>query len=168
VADVTRDWLRDNDIRALGGHLKNFSAIGVVMFPTLVMTDRGLTVTDIVEGPVSEVVQAQLLDRIAMTGAPVSLAQTAKEITRLAFDGLCHPEGCQFVDARDRKRFDAAHSPRAVNMPLDEVAVRAPAEFDEGVPTVVDCSYSPIGECREAGSAFVILGFKSVSLLLPH
>jgi rhodanese-related sulfurtransferase len=125
-------------------------------------------VTDIVEGAIEEGIQQQLLDRVAMIGMPVNLVVTAKEITPRSFSEDCQPRSCQVVDIRDRAMFAATHSSGAISMPLDEISVRAHAELNVALPTVVDCSFGSIATCRQAGTAFVSLGFKEVSLLLPR
>lgn len=166
--EAVRAWLRQNRMGATIMHLKSTEGVGVVVFPTLLIADQDRVVTDIVEGAIDETIQQEFIDRIAMVGTPLNRVVTANEITQRSFSEYCQRDSCQVVDIRGRETFAAAHSSGATSLPLDEISVRARAELNAALPTVIDCSFGSITACRLAGSAFVSLGFKEVSVLLPR
>lgn len=70
------------------------------------------------------------------------------------------------VDVRNREPFTRSHAAGAVNMPGDEIHVRARAELDPRNPIVVDCSQDELTWCRAGAADFRKRGF-DVSLFIP-
>jgi TonB family protein len=70
------------------------------------------------------------------------------------------------LDVRDRDAFRRVHRDGAVNIPLDELSIRAPIELRAFSHVIVDCSQGDESRCRLAGH---FLGARDlrVSMLVP-
>jgi TonB family protein len=54
------------------------------------------------------------------------------------------------LDVRERDEFARRHSPGAINIPRNELAIRAYIELDRNQPVVVDCSFTETVLCNSA------------------
>jgi hypothetical protein len=62
---------------------------------------------------------------------------------------LAAPGTFNLVDVRQRPSYRVSHITGSLNIPVDELFVRAPHELIAGLPTVVYCSFSPA--CQASG-----------------
>jgi TonB family protein len=56
------------------------------------------------------------------------------------------------LDVREREDFKRGHRAGAVNIPRDELAIRAYIEIERARPVVIDCSQAETRECRMAAN----------------
>jgi rhodanese-related sulfurtransferase len=56
------------------------------------------------------------------------------------------------LDVREREDFKRGHRAGAVNIPRDELAIRAYIELERARPVVIDCSQAETRECRQAAN----------------
>lgn len=71
------------------------------------------------------------------------------------------------LDLRDRGPFAGSARPRAINIPVEELTVRAGAELSRDAQIVIDCSQDETFRCRVGHHMLVGTGFKNVSIYLP-
>jgi TonB family protein len=71
------------------------------------------------------------------------------------------------LDISERDAFRRAHLEGAVNIPFEELHVRAPIELPPGRPIIIDCSQEGIW-CQQAGSIVLILQGKGFSKLTVY
>ena len=75
------------------------------------------------------------------------------------------PVKAVLLDVRDRDSFRKGHLNGALNIPENELSVRAPAELSKTTPLVVDCPTSSGDLCSYAAPILQRLGFTKVSML---
>jgi rhodanese-related sulfurtransferase len=93
-------------------------------------------------------------------------AQLNGEFSDALLRRISDTEGLVFLDIRERVDFARfAHRAEALNIPLDELDIRARHELDETAPTIIDCSVVGPGVCDYAKILLEAQGFRSVSLL---
>lgn len=137
---------------------------GFAVFPTLLIVDRDGAVRDIVERAQPETVHAAILNRVdSADGRPLRIVMRAPERNARQ---LAQIQRRQLIDVRERHQYEAGRRDGTVNIPIDELAVRAPAELSTSMPVVVDCGSSVIHLCRAAGAHLIDLGFPDVFILV--
>jgi rhodanese-related sulfurtransferase len=75
--------------------------------------------------------------------------------------------GAVLLDVRDREPFAASARPDAINIPLEELMVRAGAELSRQSAVVIDCSRTETFRCHAGADALRRRGFEQVSIYLP-
>lgn len=86
-----------------------------------------------------------------------------KHITEAEYHALS-TQGTLLLDIRDRETFAEGHEKGAVNIPLREVLLRAPAELPVSRHVVIDCG-EPLDSCAMAVHWLASNGFERVSIL---
>jgi TonB family protein len=71
------------------------------------------------------------------------------------------------LDIRPRSDFSRGHRTGAVNIPADELAVRAGIELDKVRPVVVDCSREETRMCQRAAATLKAAKFSRILIFLP-
>jgi TonB family protein len=71
------------------------------------------------------------------------------------------------LDIRPRSDFSRGHRTGAVNIPADELAVRAGIELDKARPVVVDCSREETRTCQRAAATLKAGTFNRILIFLP-
>jgi rhodanese-related sulfurtransferase len=56
------------------------------------------------------------------------------------------------LDVRERDDFKRQHRPGAVNIPENELSIRAYIEVDRQRPVVIDCTYTETRVCQNAAN----------------
>ena len=88
----------------------------------------------------------------------------AKPMTATEFKALSSRPGPVLLDIRDRETFAEGHDNGAVNIPLDEMLARAPAELPASRQIVIDCRDAPAA-CGVGAHFLTSSGFTKVSIL---
>jgi rhodanese-related sulfurtransferase len=88
-----------------------------------------------------------------------------KTITIMELEKLAGGDRPTVLDIGDREAFGREHLPGAVNIPIDELAVRAGIEHRRARAIVVDCTRDEMWRCQAAASMLVRQGFTNVSVL---
>lgn len=70
----------------------------------------------------------------------------------------------RILDVREREACDKQRNHGFVCLPLEELATRAPAEFDLDSDIIVDCSCIPRTSCLKATERLMANGFARVSV----
>lgn len=71
------------------------------------------------------------------------------------------------VDIRSRIAYRYKHRPGTVNIPIDELLVRGPAELNSRSAIVIDCSFGDMNDCRVAALLLVEKKFQTVRVFRP-
>lgn len=87
-----------------------------------------------------------------------------KQITAAEFRALVPQSGTLLLDIRDRETFGEGHEKGAVNIPFQEMLLRAPAELPVARHIVIDCR-DPLELCAMGVHWLVSSGFGHVSVL---
>ena len=88
------------------------------------------------------------------------------EISRAEFDRRAGTTGVVVLDSRDRDAFRRNHHPRAINIPFDEMDIRASIEIPAGSTVLLDCSGGDEFSCSIAAHDLTGLKYR-VSVLKP-
>ncbi len=163
--DAFHAWLG----KSLGGtrviRTPNPLADGFSSSPTLLMLDENGVVTDMAIGALDE------RDQGAWTARLVD-----REFTLPAFDNSGHPEEIgaralaglhrvRILHVRDRERA----LPNVLNIPLDELASRAPVELAASTdPLAIQCERDFVPDCRVAGRVLISLRIRDVRLVVSE
>jgi rhodanese-related sulfurtransferase len=103
-------------------------------------------------------------------GPPTALREpvaAAEEVGETALARHLASGGAVLLDVRDREPFAASARPDAINIPLEELMVRAGAELSRQSAVVIDCSRTETFRCYAGADALRRRGFEQVSIYLP-
>lgn len=73
------------------------------------------------------------------------------EIGEAAFTAMAASKPI-LLDIRERDDFRRQHRPGAVNIPVDELSIRAYIELEPARPVVIDCTFTETQSCHNAAS----------------
>lgn len=133
----------------------DFTRIGVAGTPTLAIVDRGGNVISAWAGVLSEPQRREVLKSMGLLTStvsrtsrpgpagerlPIVLAHEAKE--------LISDPNITVLDIRPRESYSQAHLKDAINIPRDELEIRAKHELAKSKKVLVFCQYLP--ECEKA------------------
>lgn len=142
------------------------TSLGFFTVPSLVIVDRRGTVTDLMANKLTEAEQDRVLARLADPASPaLNNAVAAREVSETDFDRVVAGQRPIVLDLRDRDSFQRASRRGALNIPLDELAMRAQFELANRTPIAIDCDGVPIQACRQAAMLLTDNGGRSVWLL---
>jgi hypothetical protein len=85
-------------------------------------------------------------------------------LTGAAFAEQYRQHKVALIDPRQREQFAQGHDQNAINIPIEELAVRATMELNESLLQVVDCSNVTQTACKAAISAIEHEGFRATAL----
>lgn len=165
---IVRTWLEEGGIGGRIVRIPSRRAFGIMATPTLLLADREGVVTDISIGILNRADSDRLNARLRgdTRTQPLRLPYSFSEVSVSARPGLESAIGSQLVDTRDRVQFAKEHSPAAVNIPDDELEVRAAAELRQSLAVFIDCRYADPAECRLAGLRLGRQGFSTITSVL--
>jgi len=163
--DVVRSWLdaRGVDVAQIA-LLRDLAAVGFTVTPTILFVDSAGVVTDVMLRKLSPLQEQSIYRRLASPSASDRLDNTdyVDEIPEASIAQLLASGPATLLDPRDREAYARQHRAGAVNIPSDEIAVRARIELPDSTPVVIDCSGVSVGQCRSSGQAMRRLGFSRV------
>jgi rhodanese-related sulfurtransferase len=161
-------WLRKNHINARHVVTATLSTVpGLHTTPTVAIVDSSGIITDLDIGMLGSDREARFLARtVRRPGAAVAVPERQPRVVNLSRDlqTLMHQIKVPILDVREREACDKRHDQRFVCLPLEELAARAPAEFDLDSDIVVDCSCIPRTSCLKATERLMANGFARVSV----
>lgn len=159
---------------------RSFRNLNLVGTPTLILLDSGGRVTGLWQGMLPRLERVVVLTRfnsrshtIATLKDPlpsvkpgVQFAPTTALIHEITIEQLQELMlSRRVVDVRDRQKFAAAHQPLAINVPADELSVRARIEIPAKAKLLVDCSRIPVSQCRLSYATLERAGFNDIIVL---
>jgi rhodanese-related sulfurtransferase len=159
-----REYIRKLGLSIAEVRQTELSTLGLEGTPTLLLADGAGTVEEVWVGKLMERQEREVFSRLqlANNGAPPEAdLVSAEELKRMQSD-----RQLVVVDVDNRDLFRVNHIPNAVNIPLDELEVRAVNELSPDSKIVVYCHTCP--DDAESNIAHDILlknGFQQVSIL---
>jgi rhodanese-related sulfurtransferase len=140
--------------------IKDPVAFGLVVTPTVLRVNPRGIVSDVLVGYVSQDRASEFIQRMkGEADEPLdnSAELLAEEVDTEGFEALIQERRWVVVDVREHGEFEQGHRSSAINIPFDELLVRAPIEIPPKAPVVIDCSRAAtyaIPACRAAGMYF--------------
>jgi 3-mercaptopyruvate sulfurtransferase SseA len=103
------------------------AAVGVFDTPTIILTDDSGTISKIWKGELARMDELNVINALG-----VETAQTVPDwyINEKDLVKLVRKESVSIIDLREREIYKEGHLPKAINIPLDELPVRAVNELD--------------------------------------
>jgi hypothetical protein len=137
---VINAWLESRAIRATTRPQVDLAGMGFVVTPTLAIVNGHGVVTDLLAGALSPEQEAAVYQRLnGVSTTPLNNTTYAALQTESEFERLGGTPGQTVLDVRSRETFAVGHRPGAVNIPHDELVVRAPIELPLNSPVAIDC-----------------------------
>lgn len=165
---VISGWLESRAIRATTRPQVDLAGMGFVVTPTLAIVNGQGIVTDLLAGGLSPEQEAAVFQRLnGVSTTPLNNTRYAALQTESEFERLAGPPGQIIVDVRSREAFAAGHRFGAVNIPHDELVVRAPIELPLSSPIAIDCLRTRFSMCEIAGERLIKAGAILVTLIVP-
>lgn len=159
-----REYLRKLNVAVDEVHQVDLSTLKLHGTPTLLLTDGAGTITDMWTGKLEGKREHELLERLQLeedADAPSESFVSASDL-----QGMLKDKNLVVVDVADRDMFNVRHLEGAVNIPLDELEVRAANELRPENKVVVYCHICERdGESDIARNLLMRSGFKQVSVL---
>ena len=170
--DTIRDWLNGHAIianRVVGGPtVSSLYGLGVLATPTVALVGDGGIVTDLWVGELAAAQEAGFMAMLesGLRGSMANLADPPL-LKAGSFDWEALGEDAVVLDVRDRGEYRTAHDAIAVNIPVDELGIRAGVEIDRAERVFVDCRFGSLDSCRHAARGLVLDGFARVTVIVP-
>jgi hypothetical protein len=140
--------------------------LGFFVVPSLVIVDRHGVITDLMANRLTDAEQISVLARVAASPGPaLNNAVAARELSGEDFDRLIAAEHPIVLDVRSRDAFKRAARSGSINIPMDELQIRAPIELAAGTAVAIDCADVPMPSCRQVGMSLTHEGGRTVWLL---
>jgi rhodanese-related sulfurtransferase len=168
--DEVRKWLKVARVESSDViQFVDLISLGFFTVPTVLLLDQDGVVTDLLAGAAELADVDRFIIRMLNPagGQAVNNAVAAIEISEEELRVLRSHSPLSILDVRKRDDFEKSHRPHCINIPDDEIAVRARLELQPSLPVVVDCLEGDLRRCRYAGMVLTSLGFSAVYVLLP-
>lgn len=155
-------YLKDSNISSLENRTANFASSGVGGTPTLVLVDENGVVLDVWNGKLSPEREASVMLALGVQSIKKSenLYVNQDEVKRLV-----NKKSTVIVDLREREIYDQEHFPDAINIPADELAIRAVNELSPSDTVVVYGDYDGDKKSELAETVLANQEFESVLIL---
>ena len=161
----------------------NFSDLGVDGTPTLVLVDETGRIISSWFGKLSLELEKDVINRLRLARADRS-SSSSSEITRYTSSNrikksdrsklmtgqefariLRAGKDISFLDIRSREDYASAHIAGTLNIPLDEIEVRASHEVPKDHTVLVYCQYCPACENQASEEGVLTVCSEAVDLL---
>lgn len=165
-----RQWLAEHAVAAnqvlTSSSVPNLHSLGIPATPTLLTVNERGVVLDIVVGKLSPDQETAFLSFLGGTSDdPIDDLRDPPVIGSKEMIQLVRTGNVQVLDVRDRTAYGAGHHHGAINVPWDELAVRARVELSTKALLVVDCTVGSWRRCRTAARSLYMAGFRQVGVL---
>lgn len=164
--DTVREWVQANHITAR--HIATVARpvdLGLHTTPTLAIIDARGVITDVGVGVLTRAEEERFLAR--MNRQPgVEPVNTERQPTIISAEedlpAFVRRLNVHLLDLRERDDCAVSRHSAATCLPLRELKVRAPIEFERDAVLVVDCSRVTSTACRQATDQLFRDGFRNV------
>jgi hypothetical protein len=162
------------------------SKLGVVGTPTVFTVSSSSNIERVWQGLLTEDKELDVVETLnvktrwrELGDKGLEMPLTIPVVLKDELDGFLMPNSSKYiVDVRARAKFKTGHLPGAVNIPWDELQIRAIHELPKGAEVAVYCEYHPACEasyqdkgvptrCSLATSFLSGLGFHARLLTMP-
>lgn len=139
-------------------HNVSLTTLGITKIPALVITDNTGSVLEMWNGKLPPRVQSVVFERLNLpdTRPKSEWLVEEKDLAEL----LSKNQGAILLDVRNRESFSRQHLPKAINIPVDELTIRAGNELSVDNLIVIS------GGESEADLAYILLDTQGFSHLL--
>lgn len=130
----------------------DMSAVGALYTPTLFLVDGNGKLQQQWIGALQRAGENDVASHLGISGISVDEVGAAPEVESDDYTPLVttsellrllkSPGKINLLDVRGRSHFDENHITNALNIPVDELEIRAPHELVRGAPTFLYCEYS--------------------------
>lgn len=143
-------------------------SLGVFATPTFATTNEHGVVTDIIVGALARPEEEQFLAMLSSgrSGLMNNLPDPPLVDNR-TFMRLASYDDVRVLDVRARAEYRLDHDPQAMNIPADELGIRAVVELAASDRLFVDCRVGSLPDCRNAARDLVLDGFYHVGVIVP-
>jgi rhodanese-related sulfurtransferase len=151
------------------GSTERFQTVGKLTFYFLIKNGKGVVLNpDEMPGNSDVFAPPGPATRGAATTPPVNgmSKQPIDEIDRNELRKVRN-EGGLLLDVRERHEFRRQHTDGAVNLPFDELPVRARPELVSARSIAIDCAFANSVMCDQAGQVLRRLGFAHLKVVIP-
>lgn len=154
-----QSYLSDLGITVNETHNVSLPSVGVTSIPMLVITDSAGSVLEFWKGKLPPRVQTVVFERLNL---PETLSKSEWLVEENELPELLRKEnGAIVLDVRDRESFSSKHLAKAVNIPLDELQVRAGNELSPDKLVVITA-----GSDFDSDLAYTLLDQQGFSRIL--
>jgi rhodanese-related sulfurtransferase len=138
-------------------------ALGLPGTHTILLVNDSGTVTDMWTGIITSSEEAALLQRLSSkwnAGDFFKGTLSKDQLNRLLRD-----TNTALLDIRERRPFELHHIPHSINIPADELQIRARHELDQRRTIVLDCTVVPRVACVASETTLRERGFSQIAFL---
>lgn len=144
---------------------RNLALLGLSGTPTILILNQHSQITGIWQGHLGPVSQNAVLARLGNDQHAITGARDGKTSIISDRNLLDYISKSTVLDVRERVEFAQGHMPGAINIPNEELIVRAPLELSKGGSILLDCMRAQAGDCQVAEQALSFLKYQDVRFL---
>jgi rhodanese-related sulfurtransferase len=165
---AVRQWLDEGGVQGRVVRTPSRKALGILSTPTLLLANSEGIVTDISVGMLNQADTARFKARLRgdTQAQPLRLPYSLREASASARPDTNAWIGSQLLDTRTSDEFARAHSPGALNIPEDQLPIRASTQLQRSQPLFLDCRYGERTKCRLTAGQLARQGFADVTVVL--
>lgn len=160
--ETSEEFLKESSLSSVENKKIDFSAVGVFDTPTIILTDDKGVVRRVWKGQVSALEESAIFDILGLEADENTASQY---IHREDLNNFISKEPTSIVDLREREIYKQEHLSKAVNIPFDELSVRAINELEQSYTIVL---YGDLSDKKKMESSVKILnaqGFEKALIL---
>lgn len=135
---------------------------GIFLAPMMMLVDRNSVAVDIWYGMPYGPLQTEVIAVIEGKEKPARFTINATDYEQMK---LLTGSQVKLIDVRTRSDFARSHKKEAVNIPADEIGIRASYELASNHIVVIDCTMYRSSRCLNVARILRHRGFKSVHVL---
>lgn len=160
------EWLKKSDIRPERViRVDKPSAIGLLITPTLLIVDSTGLVTDLWAGVMDAQTQGTFLERLSPKSAATVPITNVPDTPEIRSGQLAEVSGNPLMLDTRRRTDVTAPSQGALNIPADELWLRAPFELPQSRPIIIDCRNQQLVGCRTSAWTLTRMGISDIRIL---
>lgn len=131
--------------------------------PTIIGVNSQGTVTDVWTGIATSSEERAIMNRMVTKSSTSDFVSGT--LSDDQFSSLVNSNQVVVLDIRERQPFDQHHLPKAINIPADELQIRARHELDQSKTIVINCTNLPRLACSSSEEALRERGFSKILFL---
>jgi len=164
--DQARIFLRDNSVTVNDVRQVSFEQVGLFAVPAFICVDSHGIIRGIWVGALDTNEESDLVERLRNTDGGDHLTAESRFVQVADLKkALGNNVPILLLDVDERTDYSSEHILNAINIPFDELDVRARQELDPSQKTVVYCRCDTDGTSRLAAKILYRSGFKDVLIL---